>query len=263
MIGRAPIAPRRAPETVVSGPERLRVEALRSPGRFSAVNFIVRRGEVLGLAGLVGAGRSEIAQAIFGLDPAARGRVVVDGQSLPLGNVAAALAAGVGLVPEDRKRQGLVLELSVRENTALAALPQLTRLGWIDRGRERSLVRRFIAQLGVKTPSTETPVARLSGGNQQKIALAKWLARDSEVLIVDEPTRGVDVGAKAEIHAQLAALAAQGKALVMISSELPELLACCDRILVLRAGRVASEFSRNEFSENAIMAAMTGLTASE
>ena len=242
-----------------AGPERLKVEGLASPGRFRDIGLSVRSGEIVGLAGLVGAGRSEVAQAIFGLDPAATGRVLVDGSPLELGSMAAALAAGIGLVPEDRKRQGLVLSLNCRENISLAALPDLTRCGWVRRGMERALVSRYAGRLRVKAPSLETVAASLSGGNQQKLALAKWLARDCGVLIVDEPTRGVDVGAKAEIHRLLDELAAEGKALLVISSELPELIGLCGRILVMRAGRLAGELARPDFSEAALMRLMAGL----
>jgi ABC-type sugar transport system ATPase subunit len=239
-----------------AGAERLLVSDLVSPGRFSGIGFTVRAGEIVGLAGLVGAGRSEVARAIFGLDPAATGRVDVHGRSLAMGSIDAALAAGVGLVPEDRKREGLVLSMNCRENTSLAALPRLTRLGWIRRGEERELAGRYASRLRVKVPTLEAVIAGLSGGNQQKIALAKWLARECDVLIVDEPTRGIDVGAKAEIYELLDELACEGKALLVISSELPELLGLCGRILVMRDGRLAGEVPRAGFSEAALMQLM-------
>jgi ABC-type sugar transport system ATPase subunit len=241
------------------GAERLSVEGLASPGRFRDVALRVRAGEIVGLAGLVGAGRSEVAQAIFGLDPLVTGRVAVDGRPLPHRSIAAALAAGIGLVPEDRKRQGLVLSMNCRENVSLAALPRLTRGGWVRRGLEGALAARYAARLRVKAPTMEAITAALSGGNQQKIALAKWLARDCDILIVDEPTRGVDVGAKAEIYQLLDELAAEGKALLVISSELPELIGLCGRILVMRAGRMAGELARPEFSEAALMRLMAGV----
>ena len=241
------------------GEERLRVEGLSSPGRFADISFSVRAGEIVGMAGLVGAGRSETAQAIFGLDPAATGKITVAGRPLALGSVDAALAARVGLLPEDRKRQGLVLGLNCRENTSLAALPQLTRAGWVRRGIERALGQRYRERLRVKTPSMEALIAGLSGGNQQKIALAKWLARDCDVLLIDEPTRGVDVGAKAEIYQLLDELACEGKALLVISSELPELIGLCGRILVMRQGRLAGELPRAQFSEAKLMQLMAGV----
>ncbi len=236
--------------------EVLRVENLSSPGRFKDVNFSLRAGDIIGLAGLVGAGRSEVAQAILGLDPMATGRVWVRDRELPLGSIDEALAAGIGLVPEDRKRQGLVLGLDCRHNTSMAALSRLTRAGWVQRQAERSLVQHYASRLRVKSPSLECLVSTLSGGNQQKIVLAKWLARECDILIVDEPTRGIDVGAKAEIYRLLDELAAEGKALLVISSELPELLALCRRILVLRYGRQAGEIDRADFSEAAVMELM-------
>jgi ABC-type sugar transport system ATPase subunit len=241
------------------GEEVLRVENLSSPGRFENISFTLRRGEVLGLAGLVGAGRSEVAQAIFGLDPHATGNVFVRGRELPLGEVNAALAAGLGLLPEDRKRLGLVLSMNCRENTSLAALPLLTRLGFVRRRAEQTLAQQYADRLRLKAPSLEAPVAGLSGGNQQKVALAKWLARRCDILIVDEPTRGVDVGAKAEIHALLDELACQGHALLVISSELPEVMNLSRRLLVLREGRIQGELSRGEFNQPAILRLMAGV----
>jgi len=241
------------------GEELLRVENLSSPGRFQNVSFTVRAGEVLGFAGLIGAGRSEVAQAIFGLDPRATGRLWVRGRELPLGKIQAALAAGLGLLPEDRKRLGLVLAMNCRENSSLAALERFTRFGMVNTAAEESLVRRFTGRLRVKAPSLETGVATLSGGNQQKIALAKWLARECSVLIVDEPTRGVDVGAKAEIHRLLDELACQGLALLVISSELPEVMNLSRRILVMRQGRVAGKILRAQFTQPALMRLMAGV----
>ena len=243
------------------GEESLRVENLSSPGRFSNVSFTLRAGEILGLAGLVGAGRSEVAQAIFGIDPAATGRVFVRGQEMPLGSVTGALASGIGFLPEDRKRMGLVLTMNCRENTSLAILPRLSLGGFVKRRKERALAQRYVDQLRVKTPSLDAGIAGLSGGNQQKIALAKWLARECAVLIVDEPTRGVDVGAKAEIHHLLDELACQGLALLVISSELPEVMNLSRRILVMRQGRIAGELAREDFSQPNLMRLMAGLEA--
>ena len=243
------------------GDECLRVTALSSPQKFSNINLSVRAGEIVGIAGIVGAGRSEVVEAIFGLDPAASGSLAVKGKSLPLGSLATALAAGVGLVPEDRKRQGLVLGLNCRENTCLAALPALTTFGWVRRAAEQTLAERYTKRLRVKAPSLETITAGLSGGNQQKIALAKWLARSCDVLLIDEPTRGVDVGAKAEIYQLLDELACEGKALLVVSSELPELIGLCRRILVMREGGIAGEVNRGDFSEATLMRLMAGIAA--
>lgn len=241
------------------GEELLRVENLSSPGKFTNVSFTLRAGEVLGFAGLVGAGRSEVAQAIFGLDPNVTGRVWVRGQEMPLGATTTALAAGLGFLPEDRKRQGLVLSLNCRENGSLAALDRLVTAGFVRRGEERAMVTRYSDRLRVKTPSLEAPVAGLSGGNQQKIALAKWLARECGVLIVDEPTRGVDVGAKAEIHQLLDELAVQGLGLIVISSELPEVMNLSRRILVMRQGSIAGELPRAECSQANLLRLMAGV----
>ena len=243
------------------GDELLRVENLSSPGRFNNVSFTLRSGEILGLAGLVGAGRSEVAQAIFGIDPAATGRVFVRGQEMPLGSVTGALASGIGFLPEDRKRMGLVLTMNCRENTSLAILPRLSLGGFVKRGKERAIAQRYVDQLRVKTPSLDAGIAGLSGGNQQKIALAKWLARECAVLIVDEPTRGVDVGAKAEIHHLLDELACQGLALLVISSELPEVMNLSRRILVMRQGRLVGELAREDFSQPNLMRLMAGVEA--
>ncbi len=241
------------------GDEVLRVENLSSPGRFSNVSFTLCAGEVLGFAGLVGAGRSEVAQAVFGLDEAPTGKVLVRGRELPPGSVSAALAAGIGLLPEDRKRLGLVLSMNCRENTSLATLPRLTRLGFVRRREERSLVRRYTDRLRVKAPSLDALIAGLSGGNQQKIALAKWLARQCAILIVDEPTRGIDVGTKAEIHQLLDELACQGLALLVISSELPEIMNLSRRILVMREGHMVGQLQREEFSQTNLLRLMAGM----
>ena len=239
----------------------LRLENLASPGKFKNVSFTLRAGEVIGVAGLVGAGRSEVAQAVFGLDEAATGRIFVHGRELPPRSVSAALAAGIGLLPEDRKRLGLVLAMNCRENTSLAALNRLTRFGCVRRREERALVHRYTDRLRVKAPSIETLVAGLSGGNQQKIALAKWLARECDILIVDEPTRGIDVGAKAEIHQLLDELACQGIALLVVSSELPEIMNLSRRILVMRDGEIVGELERADFSQARLLRLMAGVEA--
>jgi len=216
MIGR-PLA-EYFPQHLAAAPGRplLEVENLSSPGRFSGVSLQVRAGEIVGLAGLVGAGRSEIARAIFGLDRRASGSLRVDGRALRLGSVRRALRSGVGLVPEDRQRQGLVLMMSGRANFSLVILDQLRRLLFLDQRRERRTAEDFFSRLNVKATSIEAPVASLSGGNQQKVVLAKWLACRLKVLIVDEPTRGVDVGAKAAIHALIDELARAGLGILLI-----------------------------------------------
>ena len=245
------------------GEEVLRVENLTSPGKFEGISFSVRAGEVLGVAGVIGAGRSEMAQAIFGLDRAATGKVWVRGVELPLGDLQAALRSGMGLLPEDRKRLGLVLSMNCRENTSLAVLDRLARFGFIRLGEEQALAKRYSDRLRVKTPSSETTIAGLSGGNQQKVALAKWLARECSILFVDEPTRGVDVGAKAEIHKLLDELACAGLALVVISSELPEVMALSRRVMVLRGGKVAGVLPRAGATQAALMRLMAGVEPAE
>ncbi|HEX6740152.1 MAG TPA: sugar ABC transporter ATP-binding protein [Vicinamibacteria bacterium] len=251
----------RTPDHVKGQPgrERLRVEGLTSPGKFHDVSFTLRAGEVLGLAGLVGAGRSELAQALFGLDPAATGRVVVDGQPVHVDGPVTAMRLGLGLVPEDRQHQGLVLGMSGTANTSLPILERLARFVFIRLPEERKLAAEHFGRLRVRTPGLEFPVAGLSGGNQQKIVLAKWLAARCGVLMLDEPTRGVDVGAKAEIHALIDQLAVDGNAILLISSELPELLSLSTRILVLRAGRVAGEVAREQATEESVMRLMAGV----
>ena len=243
------------------GPELLRVEGLSSPPAFHDVTFTVRAGEVLGFAGLVGAGRSEIAQALFGLDPLATGRIVVNGQPADIRSPGDAMRLGIGLVPEDRKRQGLVLSMSAGSNTTLATLRSLTRWLFIRHGAERALARSYFERLRVRAPGPDAPTAGLSGGNQQKLVLAKWLAARCRVLILDEPTRGVDVGAKAEIHALIDELAAQGSAVILISSELPEVLNLSTRLLVLREGRIAGELTRERATQDAVMRLMAGVAA--
>ncbi len=256
MIGRDLAASQFEPGT--SGEEILQVRGLSSAGRFQDVSLALRRGEILGLAGLVGAGRTEVAEAAFGLDPYVSGEVRFRGEPIRDLRPSEMLRRGVGLVPEDRKRHGLVLSLSARENISLPILDRLARGGWVSRSREDGVVGKFFDRMRVKAPSPESLAAGLSGGNQQKLVLAKWLAADCEALLVDEPTRGVDVGAKAEIHALLKELAAEGKAVLLISSELPELLALSDRILVMREGRIVAELPGRS-TEEAVMKEMAGV----
>jgi ABC-type sugar transport system ATPase subunit len=241
--------------------ELLRVERLSSPGRFDDVSFSLRAGEVLGVAGLVGAGRSEVAQALFGLDGAATGGILVQGRPVRLRSPVDAMRAGIGLVPEDRKRQGLVLQMSARSNTSLPILGRLARLLFVRKRAERSLAAEYFERLRVRAPGLDAVTAGLSGGNQQKLVLAKWLAARCRVLILDEPTRGVDVGAKAEIHALIDTLASQGSGILLISSELPEVLNLSTRILVLREGRVAGEVARAQANQEGLLRLMAGIAA--
>jgi len=229
--------------TVALGAPRLEVSGLRRGRAVRDVSFSVRRGEILALTGLVGAGRTETVRLIFGADPREAGEIRLDGQVLAIRSPRDAIAAGVGLLTEDRKLQGLVLGHSVRENFGLPNLTWLSRRGFVQLGREREEFGRYVEQLKIKVPNQEARAGNLSGGNQQKVVLAKWLARNCDVLIFDEPTRGIDVGAKYEIYLLLNELAAAGKAIVMISSELAEVLGMADRILVMHEGRVTGEIA--------------------
>jgi ABC-type sugar transport system ATPase subunit len=244
-----------------AGEELLRVENLSSPGKFEDISFVLRAGEVLGFAGLIGAGRTEIAEALFGLDRLATGRVTVGGKPMPLRHPSIGLSHRLGMVPEDRKRHGLVLMMNARENTSLPTLERLARWGWVRSAAERQVAQTYFERLRVKAPSTETVVAGLSGGNQQKVVLGKWLAADCRVLIVDEPTRGVDVGAKAEIHGLIDELANKGNGVLLISSELPEVINLSTRILILRNGQIVSELPRSQATQETLMRLMAGIAA--
>jgi rhamnose transport system ATP-binding protein len=236
----------------------LEVRGLTRQGVFSDVSFDVYGGEIVALAGLVGAGRSEVIQAVFGVDQYDSGEVRVSGRRLPPGRPAAAMAAGLALVPEDRRQQGLVMELSVERNATLTRRWSLARLGLLRAARERRSAREWTQRLQVKAPRMSAPVSTLSGGNQQKVVLAKWLATQPRVLIVDEPTRGIDVGTKAEVHRLLSQLAADGLAVLMVSSELPEVLGMADRVLVMHEGRLVADIPRVAADEASVMFAATG-----
>jgi ABC-type sugar transport system ATPase subunit len=247
------------PVLEVTGLSRARAKGDTSSTSISDISFSIRAGEIVSLAGLVGSGRTELARSLFGADRIDSGTIAVDGKVAQIKHPLDAIELGIGLVPEDRKQQALVLSLPVRENISLANLDQVTRAGFVRRGVERSIAQRFIDALQIRTPGMEQRVINLSGGNQQKVVLAKWLALKPKMLIVDEPTRGIDVGAKAEVHLLLSKLAQQGVGILMISSELPEILGMSDRILVMREGRIAGELSRAEASQEAIMSLATGL----
>ena len=247
------------PKTATTpGETVLQVERLTREGVFTDISFDVRAGEIVALAGLVGAGRSEVARAIFGIDRYDAGTVRISGQALPAASPVAAMDAGIGFVPEDRRLQGLVMDLAIDHNVALASLHRLGRFGLIKRAAERALARDWGARLQLKYGHLANPAWTLSGGNQQKVVLAKWLSREPSLLIIDEPTRGIDVGTKAEVHRLLDELVGRGVAVLMISSELPEVLGMADRVLVLREGRLAAELSRAEADEPSIMRAATG-----
>jgi ribose transport system ATP-binding protein len=243
------------------GEEVLRVEGLTRGRVLRQASLRLRRGEVVGVAGVLGAGRTELARAIVAADRAETGTVTLKGRVVHARGPRAVVEQGVGLVPEDRKAHGLVLSLSVKDNLALPSQRRLSRLGVVDDRAERELARRKVEELRIKTPSLDQPVVLLSGGNQQKVVLGKWLAAGVDVLILDEPTRGIDVAAKVEIYELMNRLAARGTAILMISSELPEILGMSDRILVMREGRVAAELEAGEATQERVLAAALGRTA--
>jgi len=225
------------------------------------ISLSVRKGEILGIAGLVGSGRTQLAETIFGLTPADSGEILLRGERVRIASPRDAIRRGIGYVPEDRPRHGAILEMSIAANTSLASLRKVAPRGLIDRTCERRLAEGFVEQLHIKTPSVEMETGALSGGNQQKVALARWLAIDPAVLILDEPTQGVDVGSKSEIHSLMAELAERGLAIVMISSELPELLGMSDRIAVMHAGRVRATLDRKDATQQSILSLALGHAA--
>lgn len=229
------------------------VRGLTSVGVFHDISFSVHKGEILGLSGLVGAGRTEVSRAIFGLDALDAGEIYLDDKPLRIRNTRSAISAGIAYVPEDRKDIGLVLCRSIRENISVAALESMETAGFLNLEREKEAVGEMVKRLQIKISSAENIVSSLSGGNQQKVVLAKWLLRDIKVLILDEPTRGIDVGAKAEIHRMMCELAGNGMAIIMISSELPEILGMSDRVLVMHAGKITGELQRSEATQEEIM----------
>jgi rhamnose transport system ATP-binding protein len=257
MVGR-PLSQLYPHREVEPGAVVLAVDGLRRTGVFDDVSFEVRAGEIVALAGLVGAGRSEVVQAVFGVDARDGGEVRVRGKRLRKGSPAAAMRAGIALVPEDRRQQGLVLEASIERNVTATGLRGLARGGLLFGGVERRFAADWTGRLQTRFASLADPVGRLSGGNQQKVVLAKWLSTDPAVLIVDEPTRGIDVGTKAEVHRLLSDLAARGVAVLMVSSDLPEVLGMADRVLVMREGRLVAELARADATDEAVMRAATG-----
>lgn len=234
----------------------LTAQGVSTGPRLNDFDMTLHRGEIIGLGGLLGAGRTEAARAIFGVDRLTKGSIAVDGTSRSLETPADAIRAGVGYLTEDRKAEGIIPDMSVRENLTLALLPKLTRNGQIDRAREKELVASYIKALGIKTSNMEQPIRELSGGNQQKVLLARWLAIDPELLILDEPTRGVDVGAKREIQAIIRDSVAKGVGVVLISSEFEEIVEGADRIIVLNEGRIVTELTNPGITEDALVRAL-------
>jgi rhamnose transport system ATP-binding protein len=248
-------------QDVEPGAVVLEVEGLAREGVFRDISFSVRAGEIVAFAGLVGSGRSEVVQAVFGVDERDAGVVRLNGKKLRAGSPRAAMSAGMALVPEDRRQQGLVMDLSIERNVTLPRSRALSKLGLLLGPGERREAVRWTERLRTKYRRLGDPVATLSGGNQQKVVLAKWLAMAPKVLIVDEPTRGIDVGTKAEVHRLMSSLAAEGVAVVMVSSELPEVLGMADRVLVMREGRIVAEIPRAEATESSVMFAAMGQEA--
>lgn len=250
----------REPQQV--GDLRLSVSDLRIEHDSAPIDLELRAGEVVGIAGLVGSGRSELLESIFGIRHPATGTIKVNGQALPIGRCRAAISAGLGLVPEDRKQTGLLIESTVRENATVAAMSDANAAPWLDPKWQRETTAEMIESLTVKTASQQTTIANLSGGNQQKIALGKWLVRKPTVLMLDEPTRGVDVGAKQEIYNLLDRLSSEGLAILFVSSEMEEVLALADRVLVMHDNRISGELSADELNEEAIMRLAVGMESS-
>ncbi len=253
-------------ETVPIGEEVLRVEDLTIIHPYSSgknivqdVGFSLRKGEILGLAGLVGSGRSEVVNAIFGSIKVRSGTVFIDGKKVPIKNPKHSILNGIGLLTEDRKKSGLVQLLDVKQNVTLASLEVISKHNILNGSKEKRIAKTYIEKLSIKVKSEKDNVGSLSGGNQQKVVLAKWLMRDLKVILLDEPTRGIDVGAKVQIYNIMTDLAKAGVGIIMISSELPELLAMSDRVIVLAEGRISAEFTHNEASEELFMKAATGL----
>lgn len=257
MVGRD-ITTRFPKQVAKLGTEVLRVEGLGRGGELADITFHVRAGEIVGMAGLMGSGRTEVARAIFGADPLEKGTIFLDGQPCNIKSPADGIRAGIGFITEDRKHQGLVLAMSVGENMSLASLGAFSHRGFIHEQQENEMIANNITQLKIRTPNAQQLVKNLSGGNQQKVVIGKWLATYPKVLIMDEPTRGVDVGAKAEIYQIMNMLTAAGVGILMISSELPEILGMSDRVLVMHRGRIAAEMSVEDATQEKIMGYAAG-----
>jgi rhamnose transport system ATP-binding protein len=254
MIGR-PLKEYMHKQGSVIGDVALRVEGLTRPGVFADISFTVRKGEIVGLGGLVGAGRTDVARALFGVAPAASGQITVQGQAVSISDPSQAIDLGLAFVPEDRAVAGIFRSLSVEQNISAAVPGKISTMGVIRRGVEKAMAARSIANLSIRLASARQPIGELSGGNQQKAILARWLLTDPQVLILDEPTRGIDIGVKAEFYDMIGALAVKGCAILLISSELPELLALCDRVLVMSEGRLTADLPRGVATQESIMQA--------
>lgn len=240
-------------ETVKIGETLLEVKNLYSKGVYKDINFNVKKGEIVGFAGLVGAGRTEVMRSIFGLDPITSGQILIKGQEVQIKNVGDSIKNHMVMLSEDRRRYGIIPIRSVMENASISSLEKVIYGGYAHLDEERKLVGEYFDKMNVKTPSLDTAIQSLSGGNQQKVLLAKWMMRNPEIMILDEPTRGIDVGAKFEIYKLMTEMAKQNKAVIMVSSELPELIGMCDRIYIMNQGKITGQLRREEFSQEAIM----------
>ncbi len=243
----------RKKEKIKKGKTVLKVEGLSRKGVFDNISFEVKEGEILGLSGLLGSKRTEIVRCIFGMDKLSAGKIFFDGRELKLSNPMQAINNGIGMVPEDRKKDGLLSALSVKNNISIAMLKDVSRFGWISNRKERKVAYGQVSDLDIKIVSLEQPITKLSGGNQQKVILGRFLALKPKLLILDEPTRGIDVGAKAEVHRIISEIVKHGVAVIMISSELPEVLGACDRILVLHNGRITDEYNFEEANQEKLL----------
>ena len=241
------------PRTTTPGEVVLEVQNLSRRGELHDISFHLRRGEILGIAGLVGSGRTELVRALYGADPIDRGEIKLHGRTLAIKTPKESIKNGIGFLPEDRKQEGLVLEQSVKNNVTLANLVKVVKNGIISGSAEKAAVDEYVRNLGIRTVNQQVLIKNLSGGNQQKVVLAKWLFTDSDILIFDEPTRGIDVGAKYEIYQLMNRLTEQGKSVIMVSSELPEIIGMSDRVLVLHNGRITGEYTRDQFDQELIM----------
>lgn len=260
MVGR-PVAELFPKAQIAIGDPVLEVAGLCSDREFADISFTLHRGEVLGFYGLVGAGRTEVMEALFGLRPIARGEVRLHGAPVALSSPRAAIDRGLVYVPEDRRRNGAVLEMSVQSNVTLPSLRRLSPWLWLDEPAELAMTRRIVERIAIKCAGPRQRVADLSGGNQQKVVIGKWLAIQPEIVILDEPTKGIDVGSKAAVHGLISELVAGGLSVLLVTSELPELLGVADRVVVMRKGRIVQTLERRDFDARAIVAAATGIAA--
>ena len=240
-------------EQVSIGEKLLEVKALYSEGIFKEIDFNVRKGEIVGFAGLVGAGRTEVMRAIFGLDSITSGEIRINKEKVVIKKATDSIKHKMVMLSEDRRRYGIIPIRSVMENASISSLEKIIYGGYAHESKERKIVGEYFKKMNVKSPTLDTPIQSLSGGNQQKVLLAKWMMREPEILILDEPTRGIDVGAKFEIYKLMVEMAKQGRAVIMVSSELPELIGMCDRIYVMNQGKITGELKQDEFSQETIM----------